>query len=93
MGDTNAPILTSPYLSKYECARVIGLRVLQLQEEHAVSNPLRTAIQEVLERKNPSIIRRYLPNGTHEDVSISTLHFDRFLLRYQLNLETLDRNV
>ena len=79
------PVRTSKYLSRYECARVIGLRILQLQEGEGVLDPLQTAIEEIKERRNPARIRRYLPDGTHEDVAISELKHDRFLLNYQLN--------
>lgn len=79
------PKRTSPFLSKYECARVIGLRVLQLQAGEGVCNPLHVAISEILRRENPKVIRRYLPDETYEDVAVSTLRHDRFLLRYQLD--------
>lgn len=79
------PSKTSSYLSKYECARVLGLRILQLQEGDGVADPLKTAITELLERRNPTVVRRYLPNGTHEDVSVSALKQDRYMLAHQLN--------
>lgn len=81
------PVRTSPYLSKYECARVLGLRVLQLQEGEGDEDPLRKAILEVRERRNPCILRRYLPDGSHEDVAVASLKHDRYLLSYQLNAE------
>lgn len=86
------PRRTSRFLSKYECSRVIGLRILQLQEREGARDPLRVAITEIMEGKNPSIIRRYLPDKTHEDVSVSELCHDRFLVRYQLSLDP-DPNV
>ena len=85
MTTTFPPVRTSPFLSKYECARVIGLRMLQLQEGKGVPDPLQLAIQEILDGKNATIIRRYLPDKTFEDVSVSELRHDRFLLGYQLN--------
>lgn len=85
--DQHRPKQTSCFLSKYECSRVIGLRILQLQEGDGVRDPLQTAISEILQAKNPAIIRRYLPDGTYEDVAISTLKHDRYLLRYQLHVE------
>lgn len=87
MNDALVPHRTSPFLSKYECSRVIGLRLLQLQEGEGTPHPLQLAISEILDRKNPTVIRRYLPDKTFEDVAVSSLRHDRFLLRYQLNLD------
>ena len=89
MNDCPSPVRTTCFLTKYECSRVIGLRLLELQEGEGVQNPLRQAIQEILERRNNRIIRRPLPNGTHEYVCVSKLKHDRFLRGYQLNLESL----
>jgi len=85
MTEATPPRRTSKFLSKYECSRVIGLRMLQLQEGEGTPHPLKLAIREILERTNPMVIRRHLPDKTYEDVSVSTLMHDRFLLRYQLN--------
>ena len=87
MNDALVPRRTSPFLSKYECSRVIGLRLLQLQEGEGTPNPQQLAISEILERRNPTVIRRYLPDKTFEDVAVSSLRHDRFLLHYQLNLD------
>ena len=87
MNDALVPRRTSRFLSKYECSRVIGLRLLQLQDGEGTPNPQQLAIKEILEGKNPTVIRRYLPDKTFEDVAVSSLRHDRFLLRYQLNLD------
>tara|TARA_Y100001958_G_scaffold148985_1_gene131225 strand:- start:55 stop:348 length:294 start_codon:yes stop_codon:yes gene_type:complete len=80
-----APVETTPYLTKYECARLIGLRVLQLHEEgDGVADPWSTARRELREHKNPAIIRRYLSDGSYEDVSASKLKLDTFTLRFYL---------
>ena len=78
------PVRTSKYLSRYECARLIGLRLLQLQDGDGVANPWETAMQEIRDRANPGVIRRYLPDGRHEDVAASNLLCDRFMMNYQL---------
>lgn len=63
-------------LNKYECARVLGLRYLQLQQE-SVSLPacnLRGyVIDELLAGKNTLVIRRTFPNGQYEDMRVSDL--------------------
>jgi DNA-directed RNA polymerase I, II, and III subunit RPABC2 len=61
---------TTPYMTKYERARVLGTRALQislnapifvdLEGEH---DPLKIAMKELREKKIPLIIRRYLPDG------------------------------
>ena len=79
------PVRTSAYLSRYECTRVLGLRVLQLQDGNGVADPLATAIHEIVEKKHPAVIRRHLPNDTYEDVAVCNLKIDRLLLRYQLS--------
>ena len=83
--DLFKPTRTTKYLTRYECARLIGLRILQLQDtEEGVANPWETAMDEIRNRVNPAVIRRHLPNGEYEDVAASQLICDRFLLDYQL---------
>lgn len=83
--DDYTPRKTPSFLTRYEAARLLGLRVLQLQEGAGVDNPWSTAMQELRNRQNPSIIRRYLPNGTYEDVAVSHLRLDKYLVEYHLN--------
>jgi DNA-directed RNA polymerases I, II, and III subunit RPABC2 len=61
---------TTPYMTKYERARVLGTRALQIslnapifvdiEGEH---DPLKIAMKELREKKIPLVIRRYLPDG------------------------------
>eukprot|EP00357_Protocruzia_adherens_P035127 CAMPEP_0114997902 /NCGR_PEP_ID=MMETSP0216-20121206/15175_1 /TAXON_ID=223996 /ORGANISM="Protocruzia adherens, Strain Boccale" /LENGTH=130 /DNA_ID=CAMNT_0002362371 /DNA_START=36 /DNA_END=428 /DNA_ORIENTATION=- len=72
---------TCRYLTKYERARVLGTRALQISRNAPVMvdlepgeiDPLEIAEKELLERKIPFIIRRYLPDGTFEDWKIDEL--------------------
>ena len=84
--DDLAPKTTTPFLTRFECARVLGLRELQLTETEGVEDRRATAIREVLEGKNPAVLRRYLPDGSHEDVAVAKLRLSRELLRFQLSI-------
>ncbi|KAH9937323.1 RNA polymerase Rpb6 [Fomitopsis serialis] len=62
--------VTTPYLTKYERARVLGTRALQISMNAPVLVPLdgetdalQIAIKELSQRKIPLIIRRYLPTA------------------------------
>eukprot|EP00466_Bigelowiella_natans_P013581 jgi/Bigna1/49105/estExt_Genewise1.C_390095 len=68
---------TTRYLTKYERARVLGTRALQISLGAPVlvdvageTDPLQIAMLELKEKKIPIIIRRYLPSGWYEDWSI-----------------------
>ncbi|GJJ06261.1 hypothetical protein Clacol_000452 [Clathrus columnatus] len=72
--------VTTPYLTKYERARVLGTRALQISMNAPVLVPLdgetdalHIAIKELSQGKIPLIIRRYLPDGSFEDWSVSEL--------------------
>jgi len=74
---------TTRYMTKYERARVLGTRALQIAMNAPVmvdigteTDPLRIAQKELRERKIPIIIRRYLPDGSHEDWGINDLIID-----------------
>ncbi|KAL9094576.1 MAG: hypothetical protein Q9165_003135 [Trypethelium subeluteriae] len=61
---------TTPYMTKYERARVLGTRALQISMNAPVlvdlegeTDPLQIAIKELREKKIPLIVRRYLPDG------------------------------
>ncbi|CAE7227067.1 unnamed protein product [Rhizoctonia solani] len=76
----NKERITTPYLTKYERARILGTRALQISMNAPVlvpldgeSDPLQIAIKELAQRKIPLIIRRYLPDGSFEDWSVSEL--------------------
>jgi DNA-directed RNA polymerase I, II, and III subunit RPABC2 len=68
-------------LTKYERARCLGTRALQLSMnapamivvESGVTDPLEIAEQELREGKMPLIIRRYLPDMSYEDWRVSEL--------------------
>jgi len=75
--------VTTPYLTKYERARILGTRALQISMNAPVlvpldgeSDALQIAIKELSQRKIPLIIRRYLPDGSFEDWSVSELISD-----------------
>ncbi|KAG8956131.1 DNA-directed RNA polymerases I II and III subunit RPABC2 [Tulasnella sp. 419] len=72
--------VTTPYMTKYERARVLGTRALQISMNAPILVPLegetdalQIAIKELSQRKIPLIIRRYLPDGSFEDWSVSEL--------------------
>jgi len=65
---------TTPYMTKYERARVLGTRALQISMNAPVlvdlegeTDPLHIAIKELNQKKIPLIVRRYLPDGWYED--------------------------
>ena len=71
---------TTPYMTKYEKARVLGTRALQISMNAPVLvdvsgeiDPLKIAEKELLEKKLPLIVRRYLPNGDYEDWPVRDL--------------------
>ena len=72
--------ITSKYMTKYERARVLGTRALQISLNAPVmveianeTDPLIIAQKELRERKIPIIVRRFLPDGSFEDWSINEL--------------------
>jgi DNA-directed RNA polymerases I, II, and III subunit RPABC2 len=72
--------ITTKYMTKYERARVLGTRALQLSMNAPVmvdiageTDPLKIAMKELRERKIPMIIRRYLPDNSYEDWSLDEL--------------------
>jgi DNA-directed RNA polymerase I, II, and III subunit RPABC2 len=77
---------TTEYLTKYELARVIGLRILELSESTTFleTTPLKQAIRELRMKTNPMIVRRYLHDGTYEDRPVSELLIDDEFLNFQL---------
>lgn len=72
--------ITTRYMTKYERARVIGTRALQISMNAPVmvdiageTDALKIAMKELRERKIPMIIRRYLPDNSYEDWSLEEL--------------------
>ncbi|KAF6160076.1 hypothetical protein GIB67_025739 [Kingdonia uniflora] len=71
---------TSKYMTKYERARILGTRALQISmnapvmvELEGETDPLEIAMKELRERKIPFTIRRFLPDGSHEDWGVDEL--------------------
>ncbi|XWS61120.1 hypothetical protein CRYUN_Cryun07bG0097900 [Craigia yunnanensis] len=71
---------TSKYMTKYERARILGTRALQISMNASVmvelegeTDPLEIAMKELRERKIPFTIRRYLPDGSYEDWGVDEL--------------------
>ncbi|GAU36908.1 hypothetical protein TSUD_331810 [Trifolium subterraneum] len=74
------PRRTSKYMTKYERARILGTRALQISmnapvmvELEGETDPLEIAMKELRERKIPFTIRRYLPDGSYEDWGVDEL--------------------
>ncbi|CAM6025960.1 unnamed protein product [Sphagnum balticum] len=74
------PRKTTKYMTKYERARVLGTRALQISMNAPVmvnlegeTDPLEIAMKELRERKIPFTIRRYLPDGSYEDWGVDEL--------------------
>ncbi|XP_055373387.1 DNA-directed RNA polymerases I, II, and III subunit RPABC2 [Condylostylus longicornis] len=72
--------ITTKYMTKYERARVLGTRALQIAmcapimvELEGETDPLQIAMKELKQKKIPIIIRRYLPDHSFEDWSIDEL--------------------
>ncbi|KAF6001390.1 DNA-directed RNA polymerases I, II, and III subunit RPABC2 [Cyanidiococcus yangmingshanensis] len=75
--------ITTPFLTKYERARVLGARALQISlgapvlvDVEGESDPLIIAAKELRAKKIPLKIRRHLPNGAYEDWSVNELISD-----------------
>jgi DNA-directed RNA polymerase I, II, and III subunit RPABC2 len=73
----------SQMLSKYEKSRVIGIRALQISQgaklyvdPQGETNPLRIAQMELRKQKMPLKIKRTMPDGSYELVSVNTLICD-----------------
>mmetsp|Transcript_32343 Transcript_32343/g.63208 ORF Transcript_32343/g.63208 Transcript_32343/m.63208 type:complete len:142 (-) Transcript_32343:11-436(-) len=78
---------TSPHMTKYERARIIGTRALQISMNAPVmvdvgkdTDPMKIAMLELAARKIPFIIRRTLPNGTSEDWAVNELIIEHHAL-------------
>eukprot|EP00871_Galdieria_phlegrea_P004687 jgi/Galph1/5219/GphlegSOOS_G3896.1 len=72
--------ITTRFLTKYERARILGTRALQISlgapvmvDLEGETDPLEIAQKELRERKIPITIRRYLPDGTFEDWNVDEL--------------------
>ena len=75
--------LTLPYLTKFEKARILGARSLQISmgaplmiKHNLETDSLEIAARELKDRKIPITIRRFLPNGEYEDWKLDELIID-----------------
>ncbi len=64
---------TTPYMTKFERARILGTRALQISmnapvlvELEGETDPLQIALKELRRRRIPITIRRFLPDGSYE---------------------------
>ncbi|GJJ78672.1 DNA-directed RNA polymerases I, II, and III subunit RPABC2 [Entomortierella parvispora] len=71
---------TTPYMTKYERARILGARALQISMNAPVlvdlegeSDALNIAMKELNNKMIPLIVRRYLPDNTYEDWEVSEM--------------------
>ncbi|GAA6024221.1 hypothetical protein JCM10207_006786 [Rhodosporidiobolus poonsookiae] len=78
--EANKERVTTPYMTKYERARILGTRALQISMNAPVlvplegeSDPLEIAQKELAARKIPLVVRRFLPDGSYEDWLVSEL--------------------
>jgi DNA-directed RNA polymerase I, II, and III subunit RPABC2 len=77
----NAEKVSSNYMTKYERARVLGTRAMQISRNAPImvelepheTDPLVIAEKELREKQIPFIVRRYLPDGSYEDWPVSDL--------------------
>ena len=70
----------TPYMTKYERARIVGTRPLQISLNAPVhvqldgeTDPLEIAGKEWREKRVPFVVRRYMPDGSYEDWGIDEL--------------------
>ena len=74
---------TTPFMTKYERARILGTRALQISMNAPVlvdidgeTDPLQIAMKEMAQKKIPLVIRRFLPDGSYEDWACNELFVD-----------------
>ncbi|OZJ06944.1 hypothetical protein BZG36_00119 [Bifiguratus adelaidae] len=79
----NEEKITTPYMTKYEKARILGTRALQISMNAPIlvdlggeTDPLAIAMKELREKKIPLMVRRHLPDGTYEDWNVKDLIVD-----------------
>jgi len=79
-GAGERPRITTRYMTKYERARILGTRALQISmnaplrvDPEGMTDPLDIAMKELMEKKIPFTIRRFLPDGSYEDWNVDEL--------------------
>jgi DNA-directed RNA polymerase I, II, and III subunit RPABC2 len=72
--------ITPPFLTKYEKARILGVRATQIGRNSPIyvdpgdeTDPLVIAEKELVEGRIPFIVRRYLPDNSYEDWPLKEL--------------------
>ncbi|CAG8683718.1 9484_t:CDS:2 [Acaulospora morrowiae] len=72
--------VTTPYMTKYEKARILGTRALQISMNAPILvdrdneiDPLEIARKELRQKKIPLMVRRFLPDGSYEDWHVREL--------------------
>ena len=78
---SNKDTITPKNLTKFELAKVIGTRAMQITMNYPIMveldsktiEPMAIAEQELKEGKMPIVIRRILPNGMYEDCDVNKL--------------------
>lgn len=75
--------VTINVLTKYERARILGTRALQISMNAPVlvtidgeTDPLTIALKELRERVIPLVIRRILPDNSYEDWGVAEMEVD-----------------
>ena len=93
--------ITTPYMTKYERARILGTRALQISMNAPVmvalegeTDPLQIALKELRQRKIPTTVRRYLPDGSYEDWNVDELIVsdEQVLLPRELEIDSTARS-
>jgi len=71
-----------PWLTKYEKARIVGARALQLSlgapplvpvKELGLRDPIEIALVELKMKVLPMVIRRWTPSGEYQDIPLKYL--------------------
>jgi len=83
-GPVNEVIIGPPKLTRFEKARIVGARALQIamgaplliQQPENLVGALDLALEELKAGALPMTIRRTLPDGTHQDIPIAWLSGD-----------------
>ncbi len=75
-------LIGPPWLTRYERARIIGVRALQISlgapvlipvEKLRLKDPIEIATKELELKVLPMIIRRWTPRGEYQDVPLKYL--------------------
>jgi DNA-directed RNA polymerase I, II, and III subunit RPABC2 len=77
---------TFTFMTKYERARILGVRALQISHGSPPTisltaddvDPLKIAEKELMLRVLPMTLRRFLPDGSFEDWDVNELETTKF---------------